>query len=224
MLGVIFDMDGVLVDSYGPHFESWQGMAAERGLSVTEEQFRATFGRTSRESMATFWGPGRYRDEEIRLMDHRKEELFREILARKIPIMPGARELLAALREAGFRLAVGSSAPPENLKAVLKHFDDDAFDAVVSGADVQRGKPDPQVFMTAAARLRIPPEWCVVIEDAPAGIQAAKAAGAACIGLASTGRTRDSLAEADLVVDQLAELSPARITEIIESNIRSCGE
>ncbi len=224
MFGVIFDMDGVLVDSYGPHFESWQGMAAERGLSVTEEQFGATFGRTSRESMITFWGHGRYSDEQIRQMDHRKEELFREILARRMPIMPGARELLAALREAGFRLAVGSSAPPENLKVVLSHFEGDVFDAVVSGADVDRGKPDPQVFVTAAARLRIPPEWCAVIEDAPAGIQAAQAAGAACIGLASTGRTRESLAEADLVVDQLSQLSPAKVAEVIEAHIRSCNE
>ena len=85
----------------------------------------------------------------------------------------------------------------------------DWFDAVVTGSDVQRGKPDPQIFLVAAQRLGVPPARCVVIEDAPVGIAAAAAAGMACVGLASTGRTRETLSKAQLVVDSLSELSPA---------------
>ena len=89
------------------------------------------------------------------------------------------------------------------------------FGAVVTGSDVTRGKPDPQVFLLAAGRLGIPPARCAVVEDAPPGIAAAKAAGMTAVGLASTGRTRQSLAAADLVVDALAELTPERIRDLI---------
>ena len=224
-LGVIFDMDGVLVDSYHAHFRSWQVMAAEAGVTIDETLFAATFGRTSREVLATSWGSGRFTDAQIAQLDLRKEEVFREIIAANFPMMAGARELLTALARAGFALAIGSSAPPDNVEAVLEKMRlRSLFDAVVTGADVRRGKPDPQVFLTAAARLRLPPEWCAVIEDAPLGIEAARAAGAACIGLASTGRTREQLAAADLVVDRLEELSSTRIEELIATRLASADE
>jgi beta-phosphoglucomutase len=130
--------------------------------------------------------------------------------------MPAARELLVALHRAGFLLAIGSSAPPENVDLALDRMEAESlFEAVVTGQDIRRGKPDPQVFLTAAARLRVPPEWCAVVEDAPAGIAAALAAEMTAIGLASTGRTRAELAAAHLVVDSLRELSPAVIEDLI---------
>ena len=108
--------------------------------------------------------------------------------------MAGARELLAQLLTAGFRLAVGSSAPPENVDLTLAEMNiRHLFGAVVNGQDVTRGKPDPQVFLLAARRLDVPPRRCVVVEDAPVGIAAAKAAGMAVVGFASTGRTRARL-------------------------------
>jgi len=223
-LGVIFDMDGVLIDTYAAHLESWQIMAAEAGLSITEEQFRPTFGRTSRESIAQLWAGQRLSPEQIAELDDRKEAAFREIIARKFPAMPGVGELLKALKAAGFSLAIGSSAPPENVELALKHLGNhELFSAVVNGSDVVRGKPDPQVFMTAAARLRMPPERCAVIEDAPWGIEAAHRAGAAAIGLASTGRTHAALAAADLIVDRLDQLTPAVIEGIILQHIEAQG-
>lgn len=215
-LAVIFDMDGVLVDSYHAHFESWQTMAAEAGLALTEAEFAAQFGRTNPEIIAVYWGEDRHSDEEIAAMADRKEELFREILRASFPAMPGATELLQSLEEAGFALAVGSSGPPENIELVLDELAARSlFRAVVTAEDVTRGKPDPQVFLIAADRLGIAPHRCAVVEDARAGIAAAKAAGMTAIGLASTGHTRESLAAADLVVDTLAELSPDRVAELI---------
>jgi len=92
----------------------------------------------------------------------------------------------------------------------------DRFAAVVSGSDVQRGKPDPQIFLLAAQRLGVPPARCVVIEDAPVGVAAAAAAGMACVGLASTGRSREVLSMAQCVVDSLTELSPEVLRQVIE--------
>jgi len=211
---VIFDMDGVLVDSYHAHYQSWVAMAQREGFTFTEEQFAPTFGRTSREIIAHFWGAD-LTDERIAEMDAAKEAEYRRIVEDDFPAMPGARELIERLAANGFPLAVGSSGPPENVAMVLDQLGVGAcFRAVVTGMDVTRGKPDPQVFLIAAERLDVAPPRCVVIEDAPAGVAAARAAGMKSIGLVSTGRTREELAEADLVVRHLSELSPEGIRKL----------
>ena len=218
--GVIFDMDGVLVDSYHAHFQSWRELAAELGVEVTEADFVRHFGRTSREIVEAYWGEGRFTDEEIAELDRRKESYYRRIISQNFPEMPGVRSLLSRLKAAGFRLAVGSSGPPENVRLVLEKLEaGPLFDAVVTGMDVTRGKPDPQVFLLAAKRLNLPPEHCVVIEDAPVGIRAAHAAGMAAVGLVSTGRDPQSLAEADLVVPSLEKLTPEILRDLILRNL-----
>lgn len=215
-IGVIFDMDGVLVDTYHAHYRSWQLVAAEEGQQFTEADFAPTFGRTSREIIAMLWSNGQMDDAEIKRLDDRKEELFRRIITEDFPAMPGVGELLAALGNAGFKLAVGSSGPPENVHEVLDQLGaKDRFGAVITGRDVTRGKPDPQVFLLAAERLAVPPARCVVVEDAVPGVEAARAAGMASVGLASTGRRREDLLEADLVVDRLEELSPEVLRGLI---------
>jgi beta-phosphoglucomutase len=215
-LAVIFDMDGVLVDSYQAHYQSWQKAAASIGRSMNREEFDATFGRTSREIIAALWRDAVSSEEDIARLDARKEAAYREILAADFPPMPGITELLQSLHAAGFALAIGSSGPPENVALVLDRLGGRAlFGTVVDGMDVTRGKPDPQVFLLAAERLGVPSKRCAVVEDAPLGIAAAKAAGMAGVGLVSTGRTREDLAAADLVVDSLAELSPVAFGSLI---------
>ncbi len=216
-LAVIFDMDGVLVDSYRAHFESWRQMAATLGRELTEAKFVKTFGRISREIIAEHWGAGVMTDDEIAVFDRQKEALYREIVAADFPAMPGAAELLRALHAGGFRLAIGSSGPPANVALAVERLDaGELFQALVTGADVTRGKPDPQVFLTAARRLGLPPARCAVVEDAPVGIAAANAAGMASIALLSTGHTADSVQDARLIVESLAELTPSRIAGLIE--------
>ena len=124
--------------------------------------------------------------------------------------------MLRSLHDAGFRLAVGSSGPPENVALVLDRLEArDLFEAVVTGEDVTRGKPDPEVFLIAAKRLGVPPARCAVIEDAPPGIAAANAAGMTSVGLLSTGRKPDDLAAARIVVQSLGELSPQVLRDLI---------
>jgi len=214
---VIFDMDGVLVDSYRAHWQSWHFMADELGKGLTEAQFVSTFGRTSREIIAEHWGADCLTPDEIAEFDRRKEALYREIVAHDFPAMDGAIELIKSLHAAGFKLAVGSSGPPENVALAVERLGAGPyFDALITGRDVNRGKPDPQVFLVAAERLKVSPEHCAVVEDAPVGIAAANAAGMASIALLSTGHTPESVAAAHLVVHTLVELSPARIASLIQ--------
>jgi beta-phosphoglucomutase len=203
---VIFDMDGVLIDSYRAHFESWRRVAAENGRDYTEVQFAAGFGRTSREVIADQWQGEPLSNEQIAKIDERKEWLFREIVGRDFPAMSGAVELIESLVQAGFRIAVGSSGPGENVRLAIERLGiGGRLSAIVTGNDVKRGKPDPQVFLIAAERMRVPPARCVVVEDAPVGVEAARRGGMHVIALASTGRTQEQLAGADLQWPALAE-------------------
>jgi beta-phosphoglucomutase len=218
-LAVIFDMDGVLIDSYQAHYASWRKLYQELEQPYSEAEFASDFGRTSRDILRRKFGDA-MSDARIREIDARKEALFRDILRQSFPAMAGARELIDALAADGFLLAVGSSAPPENLSLSLEKLGRaHQFQAIVTGADVTRGKPDPQVFQLAAERLGVSPGKCAVVEDAVHGIEAANHAGMTSIALAGTA-TRDQLADADLVVDSLKELSPGKIRDLVTAATR----
>ncbi len=138
--------------------------------------------------------------------------------------MAGVHELLQSLHDDRFKLAVGSSGPPENVAMVVDRIGGrELFAALVTATDVTRGKPDPQVFLIAAERLGVSPARCAVVEDAPLGITAALAAGMTAVGLASTGRTRESLGEAAVVVDLLRELSPDFFRRLIDGHYEPNG-
>jgi beta-phosphoglucomutase len=212
-LAVIWDMDGVLIDSGLAHFHAWQALAADYGRSITPDDFRLTFGMRNEEVIATLFG-----DLPLELaleMARRKEAHFRdEIRAGRVPTQPGARDLLGALAAAGVPQAVASSAPPENVEVVLDVLDlGRYFRAIVTGRDVRVGKPDPEIFVLAARALETPTDSCVVLEDAVVGVAAAKGAGARCVALVGSN-TAEQLACADLVVESLGELSPARLESL----------
>jgi beta-phosphoglucomutase len=213
-IGVVFDMDGVLVDSAADHLRSWQALGRELGREVTAEQFARTFGQRSSEIIAQLFGitdaAGALR------LDERKEALYRDLIRGRVPIMPGALRLIQSLHGAGFYLAVGSSGPPENINLVCTEMGLNRFlSTIVTGRDVRRGKPDPQVFELAAKRLRLDPSRCLVVEDAPSGIEAAHRAGMKCIALAGSHRP-DALRAADRVVRRLVEIECEMVRELIE--------
>ena len=215
-LAVIFDMDGVLVDSYHAHYESWKQLYDELGVEYTETTFAADFGRTSRDILWRTLGDD-LENQRMGELDRRKEAFYRDVLRESFPAMDGAAELIHALAEDGFRLAIGSSGPPENVALVVEQLSGGRrFDVSVTGADVTRGKPDPQVFLIAAERLGVPVASCAVVEDAVHGITAAQRAGMAAIALTGT-LERDELAAADAVVDSLRQLSPERIRALVAS-------
>ncbi len=203
--GVIFDMDGVLVDSAEFHLQSWQALGAEQGRPISREEFLHTFGRQNRDIVPAFFGP--VSPQRLTQLADRKEEIYRDLIRRHPPIVEGAVRLVRDLRRAGALLAVGSSGPRQNIELILQGMDvTDLPIAIVSADDVSRGKPDPQVFQIACQRLRLPPQRCVVIEDAPSGVAAAKAAGCRRVAI-TMHHSREALVAADLIVDRLADIT-----------------
>jgi beta-phosphoglucomutase len=217
-LGVIFDMDGVLVDSYDTHLRSWRNSIGQHGLQISEADFGRTFGRTSRQIIQQLW-PGRFDDEQVAELDRLKEAEYRRLLETGFPEMEGASELIQALHDAGFRLAVGSSGPLENVELIRRNLRAGRlFSAIVHGGMVQRGKPDPQVFLTAADQLGLPPARCAVVEDAPVGLEAARRAGMLAIALTGTAPRESLHPHAHHITDSLHDLTPELIRNLLRSS------
>lgn len=211
--GVLWDMDGVLVDTGPTHLRAWVQTLADYGLSMSEEFFRATFGMTNANLLPLLLAE-RSTPELVQAISDRKEALFRTLMAGQSQPLPGVKHWLESLRAAGARQAVASSAPPQNLAVMLAGLGVRPwFDAIISG-DGMPGKPAPDVFLKAAAAIDLPPERCVVIEDAINGVAGAKNAGMKCIAVTTTNPAA-ALAQADVVVDSLADLSPTIVKGLL---------
>ncbi len=206
---VIWDVDGTLVDTAELHFQAWLKLAQERGFPFTRADFAATFGMRNPEIIPRLFGI--HDPVEMQKLGDHKEELYRQEASRGVALLPGVRTLLESLHKAGIGQAIGSSAPRANIDLILRLTGTAAFfDGVVAMEDTQRGKPDPQVFLLAAQKLGAKPANCWVMEDAPAGVQAAKAGGMSCVGVTFVGHhdpkvLRDS--GANLVVSSLEKVT-----------------
>jgi beta-phosphoglucomutase family hydrolase len=204
--GAIFDWDGVILDSSRHHEESWERLARETGLVLPPGHFLKGFGMKNEAIIPGILGWTRD-DAEIRKLSLRKEELYRDILReRNIEPLPGVPEFLLRLEEAGIPCVIGSSTHRLNIETSLdllglRRF----FRAIVSAEDVRHGKPDPEVFLLAAAALGRPPAECIVFEDAPVGIEAALAGGMRAVGVATT-HGGHALARAHAVAGRLDAL------------------
>jgi beta-phosphoglucomutase len=176
-------------------------MRAE-GIDLTYQQFLDSFGQRNDRILATWLGAGAAADRVLRLGEE-KERLYRELAGNEgLSPLPGAAAWIARLHDQGWRQAIASSAPAENVRVMLQALAMDRyFDATVSAEDVTAGKPDPQVFLAAAAKLGVDPGHCVVVEDAAAGIEAARRGGMKCIGVSATAPL-----PADLAVRSLDDL------------------
>jgi len=203
--GVIFDMDGVLVDSGWAHRQAWFDLAEAEGLEMFDEFFCKTFGMQN-DTILPMLRPGISKPEMDRLSDC-KEQRYRELVHSRPKAADGVLALLSDLKADGFRLAIGSSAPRANLDVFWGPLGlADYFQATVTKEQVVEGKPSPETFLKAAGMLSLAPQRCVVVEDALHGVQAARAAGMPVVAVTTT-RSRAELACADRVVDSLAELS-----------------
>ncbi len=205
--GALFDWDGVIIDSSRHHERSWELLAEEEHLPLPENHFVLGFGRKNQIIIPEIYKWSK-NPAEIERLGNRKEELYRELMAAEpLEPLPGVREFLEALRDAGVPRAVGSSTPRANLDAAMERLGiRPLFDAIVSAEDVTLGKPNPEVFLKAAARIGCKPERCVVFEDAFAGIEAGKAGGMRVVGIATTHPVEE-LGQADRAVRTLRELS-----------------
>ena len=202
---VLWDMDGVLVDTGEMHYQSWLEALAPLSIPFDRDVFRQTFGMNNAGILTFLLGKP---PEPVFLekVSSHKEGCFRELIRENLELLPGALKWLHKLWELGIPQAVASSAPKENIDAIvdglkIRHY----FSALIS-AYAMTGKPNPTVFLEAARQLGVEPGQCVVVEDAVAGVKAARRAGMKCIAVCTTN-PRGDLSAADIVVDTLDELT-----------------
>ncbi|MBL8168583.1 MAG: HAD family phosphatase [Acidobacteria bacterium] len=202
---VIWDLDGTLIDSAAYHWQAWQAVMAAENFVISYEDYVADFGKRNDEILR-----GRLRPDlpeaEIARLSLMKEEHYRALVRRQgLELLPGAEVWLRQLQAAGWQQALGTSAPRGNIDAVFAALDiAPFFDAVMSSEEVKAGKPAPDVFLAAAAKMKVAPEACLVVEDAPAGVEAARRAGMKSLGVLTT----HNALQADWVFANLAEVPP----------------
>ena len=215
MRAVLWDLDGTLVNSEGYHWQSWRDALAPEGLSITYDQFLASFGMKNDPIMRLWLGSGYTPERSVRIADAKEADYRRLAQLYGLTPLPGASEWVAGLKAAGWRQAIATSAPRANAEVMLAALNmTSMFDALVVAEDVSHGKPDPEVFLTAAARLGVPASRCIVVEDAAAGIEGARRAGMKSVGV----NARQSLG-ADVDVTSLVELAADTFDRLIASQV-----
>ena len=209
---VLWDLDGTLVDSEAFHWQSWQFALEADGVHVTFDQFKASFGQRNDRILRVWLGADAAKERIARIAEAKEAEYRRLAETHGLTPLPGAADWLERLQRNGWRQAIASSAPRLNVDVMLRALHlTQYFTAIVSSEDVAHGKPDPEVFLTAAARLDVAPSNAVVVEDAAAGIEAARRAGMRSVGVSLTAPL-----PADVTVTSLADLRPDTFDRLLE--------
>jgi HAD superfamily hydrolase (TIGR01509 family) len=182
----LWDLDGTLVDSENYHWQSWRDVLTPEGLAITHEQFLASFGMKNDPIMREWLGAGYTPERAVRLAEAKEADYRRLVAEYGLQPKPWAKEWLTDLHAAGWKQAIVTSAPAANADVMLRALGLlSLFETVVTAEDVSAGKPDPEVFLTAASRLGVAPDRCIVVEDAMAGIEGARRAGMKSIGISA---------------------------------------
>jgi beta-phosphoglucomutase family hydrolase len=210
----IFDMDGTIVDNMPFHTASWITFFQRRGQDIDPDAFfLATAGRQGKEIIRTYLGE-HLDDAEVEALNHEKEAVYRELYEPHRKTVVGFEQLMTLAKPPGVALAVATSAPDANITFTLDGLDlRRHFDVVVGAADVQRGKPHPDVFLLAAERCGVAPEHCIVFEDAPLGVEAARRAGMRTVVLTTT-LPASAFAEFDNVIHIASDFSELTIDQL----------
>jgi beta-phosphoglucomutase len=215
ILAVLWDLDGVLADTGEQHYLAWARTLEQYRIPFSRKLFQETFGMNN-------WGIlirllGRQPERELyEQISNAKELSFRQGIQGQVKPLPGVLATLQALKARGLRQAIASSAPPENIDALVDELGlRDLFQAIVSAYKLP-GKPAPDVFLAAARALDVPPQQCLVIEDAVTGVAGAKRAGMRCLAVTNTNPA-DALRQADQVVDSLLPLEAAFWDRLLDS-------
>jgi HAD superfamily hydrolase (TIGR01509 family) len=213
--GVLWDLDGTLIDSAEQHYTAWRETLASHGREHSREEFARFFGRRNDVILGEMFGGALTAAEAARVADEKEVRYRRLVRAGGLEPLPGVMEWLRRLKEQGVRQALATMAPAANVEVVVEVLGiGDLLDATAAAEDVDHGKPAPDIFLEAARRIRVPPVRCVVMEDAPAGLEGARRAGMRTVGIVSGHHPR---LEADLVVPSLAALPPDAIQALLGS-------
>jgi beta-phosphoglucomutase len=203
---VLWDMDGVLVDSGDLHRRAWRRFLAAQGRPASDEIFEQGFGRPNEQVLPAYFGD--LTEAEIRRLSEGKEACYRDLVrAEGAPSTPGALDWMARFAQAGMRQALATSGPRANAELIVERMGIRPYlSAIVTSEDVALGKPHPDVFLCTAARVGVPPSRCLVIEDSVHGVRAARAAGMRCLAIETT-HAASELGDADLVLPDMRAFS-----------------
>lgn len=211
---VLFDMDGVVIDSARAHYRSWCEVAKRLGSTLDFETFKPTLGTDNTGTIHALFGT-RFSESEIDAIADAKEAAFRDAVTADFRTVAGVVDLILALHEAGWGMALATSAPPENVHRVMSLLPHgECITVRVNRSMVARAKPQPDIFLRAGELLGREPRDCLVIEDSLAGLEAAGRAGMARLGLATSMAREDLAPLADAVRDDLVGATPAELLEI----------
>jgi beta-phosphoglucomutase family hydrolase len=203
---IVWDLDGVIADTAEYHYQAWKDVFRERGVKYSKADFMPFFGRRHDTIIKAVLGDHLPKNE-LEAITEEKQRNYRRRVADNIRAMPGAISLIKSLYKHEIKQAIASSAVPENIEIFIRGLGiAGCFQAIVHGMEVKEGKPSPQIFRLAAKRLKVKPENCAVIEDAVAGVTAAKRAGMKCIAVTNS-HPKISLKKADLIVESLEKVS-----------------
>ncbi|MGD9344875.1 MAG: HAD family phosphatase [Candidatus Aminicenantes bacterium] len=217
---VIFDMDGVIVNNMPYHRKAWAEFFERHNPPMILEDFIQHMGKSNEDLLTILFGKNITGDE-IRSLGEEKEALYREIYAPEVSPLPGFVDFLRSLKDNHVKTAVATAAPKINLDFLLEHIDvRDDFDVLIDDSEVNKGKPDPEIYLKAAERLKSTPKFCLVFEDSSAGIQAAIRAGMKVIGVATT-HPPEKMHEAEIVINDFTEIDVDQINELMQENDRN---
>lgn len=216
----IFDMDGTLVDNMRFHTDAWRELLAESGLEVDAHEFLVrTAGKTNREVVPEIFGD--VSDDELLRISNWKESKYRELFLPHRQLVTGAQTFIEKASELGVKMAVATAAPPENVEFIIDGLDlRHRFDAIVTAADVKRGKPDPEIFLKSAERIGVEPHRCIVFEDALGGFEAAFRAGMKSVGIA-TVNPLETIMSLDGVVAVAIDFTTFSPEKLIADHLRN---
>ena len=204
---ILWDMDGTLIDSAEYHFQSWIDALKPEGLTVTRDQFLSTFGWKNDRILRRWIRPDLDPEWIARVADAKERDYRDLVRTRGLQPLPGADRWVRRCHEEGWRQAIASSAPGANIAVALEVLGwSSLFEALASGDDVKNGKPDPEIFLVAASRVGVEPSRCIVVEDAVAGVEAARRGGMKCIGVgeaAAIARPEVSVATLDALPEDV---------------------
>lgn len=204
---VIFDMDGVIIDSEELWFKVGESLLSKYGIDYTEEMRKKIMGMGSIETMELIKKTYSIKDSIDSLLEQRNHIVLRVFNNSTVPLIPTAMDFIQMVRRNGHKMAMASSSPQELINLVVNRLKlANYFSAIVSGDRVSRGKPYPDIYLLTARELEVDNKRCLVLEDSPNGVKAAKNAGMKCIGI-TTNASKEELREADLLIDSFADLT-----------------
>jgi beta-phosphoglucomutase len=213
---VLWDLDGVIADTWEYHYLAWRDVFAKRGATFTKEDFMRHFGRRH-DTIIRFALGDKLSPEEFKAVTEAKQADYRRRVGTNIRALPGAIALIRALNREGIKTAIASSAPLENIEIIIRGLGiEDCFQAVAWGTEVAEGKPSPEIYLLAAKKLSVSPAGCVVIEDAIAGVAGARQAGMKCVAVTNS-HPAASLKGADLIVDTLEKVSIESLVKLFNT-------